>query len=175
MREHPEWAFAIGVITTLGVIFAILFATHQLSFAASNEHLGDRAHDRVDTLIEAGRTDYCGMVAEYWDDGTWAASIGIADAIITRPDDFITPDDPADLPRDGIRRFKESDDLTEHEQGWYADLFHAGWKAGSEFMLEHPEVLIDRRDTGRIPLGFRAELKQGRFEQCLREWPPRET
>jgi hypothetical protein len=167
-----KWELILWIIAA--AIF-VVFLLPRLSHAASNEHLGDRAPDAVDRLIKGGPTPYCENVAEFWDDGVWAVSMDIADAIFGRDPDYTVPADPADLPHDGIRHGAWNG-MTEHEQGWYADLFHAGWKVGRAFMGEHPNVLIaDPSDfSGHIPLGFRTQLKQGRFEECLRAWPPRE-
>jgi hypothetical protein len=171
-------AYRTRIAVLLFLLGALIFCIpfyNGTAYGASNERLGEPP-DRVRQLLEAGREDYCEVLAEFWDDGTWAASMGIANVILDRPADYVPPRDPADLQRDGIRRFKAGE-TTEREMTWYAFLFHAGWLAGHAFMAEHPEALVaDPHDfSGVIPLEARAALKQGRFEKCLREWPPREV
>jgi hypothetical protein len=172
--RKSERRIAVALCAAAAGLIALALAAGV--FAASNENLGDRAPDAVDKLIKAGPEPYCENVAEFWDDGTWAASMGIANIIFGRDPNYAVPANPDDLPRDGIHHGAWNQ-MTEHEQTWYAFLFHAGWLAGRAFMKAHPDVLIvDPHDfSGHIPIGFRMELKQGRFEQCLREWPPRET
>jgi len=147
---------------------AFIFLLPSLSDSASSERL----RDQMDRLKEAGPTVYCANVAESWDDGTWAASMGIADAIFARPEGQSVSPNPDELPRDGIRH-QDWANMTQHERGWYAALFHDGWKTGTKFKADHVDVLIaDPHDfTGVIPLGFRMQMKQARFDKCLEDWP----
>jgi hypothetical protein len=167
MRRLERWLWWAALTA------ALLYGA--LSFSAPNEHLTEpRPRDRVDRLIDMGQVEYCKVVTDHWDDGVWAAAMGIADAIIANPDGFV-PATPDDMPRDGALH-RAWATMTEHEKAFYAPLFHEGYAAGWAFMEERPEVLIlEPHDfIGRIPLGFRRQLEQGRFERCLREWPPME-
>lgn len=161
---------AIVIIGFVGVMDKLLAEPLQLS--ASSERL----RDQVDRLKEAGPVVYCSNVAEFWDDGTWAASMGIDDAIFARPEGQSVDRNPDELPRDGIRHHDWAK-MSEREREWYAVLFHDGWKAGTQFKAEHADVLIaDPHDfTGVIPLGLRMQMKQARFEQCMQAWPPTEA
>lgn len=141
--------------------------------AASSERL----RDRVDELKASGPIAYCSNVAEYWDDGAWARSMGVARAVLPRlPTEPMPYETPDTLPRDGIHLPAWST-MTPREQLWYVDLFDAGWTAGAKFIAEHPAQLIDNPHdfSGVIPYRLRMQMKQERFEKCLEAWPPIET
>lgn len=158
-------------IGILGFVMLILFCTLNSVRGASNE----RFRDNIDRLRDQPITDYCMNVAEVWDDGIWAKSMGIAENVMNRADgepDQYTMDQ---LPKDGIR-YKGWDAQTEREKAWYMIHFHAGYKDGEAFIHDNPEVLVDMRDmSGVIPLPLRMQMKDARFKLCLHEGRPKEA
>jgi hypothetical protein len=155
------------------LVAAFCFAMHfNNARAASNEHF----RDGIDKLRDMDISNYCMNVAEYWDDGIWARSMGIADAIFGR-----SAEEPAQytveaLPREGIHHHAW-DGLNAREQQWYAAHFHQGWKDGATFIAENPTLLVaDPRDmSGVIPFPIRMAMKEARFNLCLHEGRPRES
>lgn len=163
------------VLLPLSVAGGAEFSGRLLAVASNERFLEDRP-DFVERLKEAGMKDYCGWLAYFWDDGVWARSMGIARMIVPRaetdPEFFADPDD---IPRDAIHHQSWAR-MNEHERAWYQDLAFAGWDAADSFIKLNPELLVhnphDR--SGVIPYEQRMLMKQGRFEECLRNWPPRE-
>lgn len=159
-------------IGLLGFVLLVVFCFANSVRSASNEHL----RDGIDRLGDMDITMYCGNVAEYHDDGMWAASMGIADEILGRTaeePDVYTLDK---LPREGIHHHAWNG-MNSRERAWYSIHFHQGWKDGSKFISENPEALVEHPQdmSGLIPIQIRMEMKEARYRLCLHEGRPREA
>lgn len=136
--------------------------------------------DGVDTLKSHGVQAYCGVLAEFFDDGTWTRSMGIAMEIHQGPNGVCPKrdeTDPSKLSRTGVCHAKWHD-MTDRERGFYQSAFEAGWKAADKYIAKSPpaELVVDPHDfTGVIPYVNRMKMKQDRFEDCLEHWPPLEV
>src|SRR4026209_2536869 len=143
----------------------ICFAMHVHSaHAASNEHL----RGGIDKLRDMEISMYCMNVAEYHDDGMWAASMGIADEIFGRSAEEPQAYSLGQLPRDGIHH-QAWDGLNPREKQWYAGHFHQGWKDGNTFIADNPALLVvaPHDMSGVIPFPIRMGMKEARFNLCL--------
>lgn len=161
----------VRIVMCLFVVF-VAFVFMNSARSASNEHL----RDGIDKLGEMDITMYCANVAEYWDDGLWARSMDIPDAILGRSEDEPPKYSLEALPKDGVHHHAWNG-MNERERAWYAQHFHQGWKDGAKFIAENPEVLIvDPKDmSGVIPFQVRMEMKDARYQLCLHEGRPKET
>lgn len=134
-------------------------------------------YDEIDRLKTKGVMAYCSVVADFWDDGAWARSMGVAMVVLPAPTGYVRPDDQAKMPRDGVRHaswFR----MTEREKNFYLSAFEAGWKFADVFIAEaKPDVLTDTPTdfTGVIPYATRMNLTHDRFLECLHHWPPLEV
>lgn len=154
------------------LVLFVAFVFLNSARSASNEHL----RDGIDRLNSMDITMYCTNVAEYWDDGMWASSMGVADEIFGRSADEPRIYSFEALPRDGVHHHAWNA-MNQREKAWYAGHFHQGWKDGAKFIAANPTLLIeDPHDmSGVIPFPLRMEMKEARYKLCLHEGRPKEA